>query len=591
MTKTVSTKRALILSLLSMLLCVSMLIGSTYAWFTDTANTAVNKIQAGTLDVALEMKDNAGNWVTAEGKTLQFLVGGQIPAEGTQILWEPGCTYSLPELRVVNKGNLALKYKVVITGINGSAKLNDVIDWTVTLDGEAFTIGTEHHLAAKNGATEDADILTVKGHMQETAGNEYQNETIDGIGITVYATQDAVESDSNGNQYDKDADGTPAFDTWFDTVAVTETVATDADTVIKDKEADPNIQITVPANSTNAASLTLHKDKSGTPANITVETGTNAVTAEVKLTDANGNAVTASAGKYFTLTMMAGKNLNVIGFYHNGTALTRADSEMLTANDMYFYNAKTGYVTFTTDDFSPFTVVVSDSAFNGGNGTEAHPYLIATAEQAMEIEKIKGGFFKFVADVVVPDEIYMSGKKYVIDLNGRSVRLEYADGVKPNNGSVFYIGGSKGNLTINDSSEAQTGAVIGSDKSYSNKVTSAVRAGNYGKLIINGGHFYGTSEGTSCIFVYTSMSSGSKATVVINGGKFETATPSNGTYFVLNHQDNATAGCTITVNGGSFKNYNPGVTTVDPVNAKTGKIVLGDGCTTTQDGEWYVVSK
>ena len=81
------------------------------------------------------------------------------------------------------------------------------------------------------------------------------------------------------------------------------------------------------------------------------------------------------------------------------------------------------------------------------------------------------------------------------------------------------------------------------------------------------------------------------STVTINGGRFETATPSNGTYFVLNHQDNATAGCTITVNGGSFKNYNPGVTVVDPVNAKTGKIVLGAGCTTTQNGEWYTVSK
>ena len=87
------------------------------------------------------------------------------------------------------------------------------------------------------------------------------------------------------------------------------------------------------------------------------------------------------------------------------------------------------------------------------------------------------------------------------------------------------------------------------------------------------------------------MSSGSKATVAINGGRFETATPSNGKYYVLNHQDYATGGCTITVNGGSFKNYNPGVTEVDPVNAKTGKIVLGAGCTTTQDGEWYTVSK
>ena len=210
----------------------------------------------------------------------------------------------------------------------------------------------------------------------------------------------------------------------------------------------------------------------------------------------------------------------------------------------------------------------------------------------MQIEKLKkGAYLKLVNDITVPDEIYMSGKKFVFDLNGHTVKLEYAEGVKPNNGSVLYIGGRNGSLTINDSSEAQTGAVIGSDKTYSNKVTGAVRAGNYGKLTINGGHFYGMSEGTSCIFVYTTMSSSSKATVTINGGKFETATPSNGTYFVLNHQDYASAGCTITVNGGSFKNYNPSVTTVDPVNARTGKIVLGEGCTTTQNGEWYVVSK
>ncbi len=47
--------------------------------------------------------------------------------------------------------------------------------------------------------------------MQETAGNEYMNESIDGIGITVYAVQDTVESDSYGKDYDKNADGTPAL--------------------------------------------------------------------------------------------------------------------------------------------------------------------------------------------------------------------------------------------------------------------------------------------------------------------------------------------------------------------------------------------
>ena len=199
MTSSKSTKRALISSILAIVVCVSMLIGTTFAWFTDTASTAVNKIQAGTLDVALEMKDDSGNWVTAEGKTLQFKVNGQIPQAGTQILWEPGCTYELPQLRVVNNGNLALKYKVIINGIKGSAKLNEVIDWTFS----GANINTEYSLTA--GAS---NTLTIQGHMQETAGNEYQGLSIDGIGITVVATQLASESDSNGNTYDANADYT-----------------------------------------------------------------------------------------------------------------------------------------------------------------------------------------------------------------------------------------------------------------------------------------------------------------------------------------------------------------------------------------------
>ncbi len=596
MTK-INSKKALLSSAFALVLSVAMLIGTTFAWFTDTASTGVNKIQAGNLDIELQMKDNNGKWVNAEGKTLSFLVNGKIPAEGTQILWEPGCTYTLPELRIVNNGNLALKYKVVVSGIQGSAKLNNVIDWTMKLDDADFIMGSEHSLAAKNNDTVDFDIFTISGTMDKNAGNEYQNESIDGISINVYATQDTVENDSFGNDYDKNADGKPQFDTWYDNVATTVTVAATGDTVVKDREIEPTIQATIPAGSTTVNKLTLIKNKAETPSNITVVTGTKALTAEVKLIDQDGNKVNAKNGKFFTVSMEIGKSLNVVDLYHNEMALTKvADISSLTANDRYCYDGTTGYVTFTTDDFSPFTAIVSDSAFNGGNGTEANPYLIANAEQAMQIEKLKkGAYLKLVNDITVPDEIYMSGKKFVFDLNGHTVKLEYAEGVKPNNGSVLYIGGRNGSLTINDSSEAQTGAVIGSDKTYSNKVTGAVRAGNYGKLTINGGHFYGMSEGTSCIFVYTTMSSSSKATVTINGGKFETATPSNGTYFVLNHQDYASAGCTITVNGGSFKNYNPSVTTVDPVNARTGKIVLGEGCTTTENvvgsDTWYTVSK
>ena len=576
MTNRKSTKRALLGSVMAMVLCLAMLVGATFAWFTDTASTGVNKIQAGNLDV--QLVDENGN--SLEGKTLEFKKAANA-AEGEAVLWEPGCTYELPAVYVKNNGKLALKYKVAITGINGSAKLNDVIDWTIN---DADINLTEMQLKAG----EEGAAFTIKGHMQESAGNDYMNESIDGIAITVVATQNTVESDSFNNTYDANAT--------YPVVAVGD-VNTDGDTVIQDREKDPTVIATIPAGSTDAGKLTLVKTEGQTPANIEIVTGTNAVTTEVRLEDQNGNKVTAADGKFFTIALQLEKKLNVIGFYHSETPLTKAESAeaVKAANDTYYYDAATGLLTFSTDDFSPFTVVTSSSVFNGGKGTKANPYLVATGEQALKMEDAKGYYFKLVDDIVVTDEIYLSGKTVTVDLNGHSIRLEYAAGVKPNNGSVFYIGGRNGKLTINDSSEGQTGAVYGSDKTYANKVTSAVRAGNYGRLTINGGHFYGTSEGTSCIFVYTSMSSGSKATVTINGGKFETATPSNGTYYVLNHQDNATAGCTITVNGGSFKNYNPGVTTVDPVNAKTGKITLGAGCTTTStvDGSdtWYTVSK
>ena len=196
MNNTKTTKRALLSSIMAMLICVTMLIGSTFAWFTDSASTAVNKIQAGTLNIALEMKDADGNWVNAEGETL-----GWKAADGRaqdKILWEPGCTYQLPELRIVNKGNLALKYKMIISGIVGDAKLLDVIDFTY---GTGININAEVSLAP-NAAT--AGII-IEGKMRASAGNEYQGLSIDGIGITVVATQDTVEYDSYNNTYDTNA--------------------------------------------------------------------------------------------------------------------------------------------------------------------------------------------------------------------------------------------------------------------------------------------------------------------------------------------------------------------------------------------------
>ena len=210
-----ATKRALLTSVMALVMCVVMLVGTTFAWFTDTASTGVNKIQAGNLDIELQMKDNDGNWVKAEGKTLQFKKAAGHESE--EVLWEPGCRYELPALRIVNKGNLALKYKITVNGVTGDAKLLEAIDFTAkmgaddgialdNLKGAILPSGAAQTTAGEAvGAT---DPITIKGVMKTTAGNEYQGLSIDGIGITVVATQYTYEKDSIDDQYDKDADAT-----------------------------------------------------------------------------------------------------------------------------------------------------------------------------------------------------------------------------------------------------------------------------------------------------------------------------------------------------------------------------------------------
>ena len=205
-----STKRALLTSVLALLMCVTMLIGTTFAWFTDTASTGVNKIVSGNLKV-----DIIGANSDSHIEKLDFTKA--TGAEGENLLWEPGCRYLTEGFRIANNGNLALKWKAEINKDNitdgkveGSTiakdgkSLLDVIDFYVvtSTDENADAVAIENftgNLAkgAKSG------VYYIKGVMKTTAGNDYQDLTLDGITITVYATQDTVESDSYDNQYDK----------------------------------------------------------------------------------------------------------------------------------------------------------------------------------------------------------------------------------------------------------------------------------------------------------------------------------------------------------------------------------------------------
>ena len=191
-----ATKRALLTSILAICLCLVMLIGSTFAWFTDTASTAVNQIQSGTLKV--DIVNEAGDSI--KDKSMNFVNKDN----SSDILWEPGVTFKTPVFQVKNIGNLALKYKLTINGVTGDSKLLEVIKFSVVKeDGTALDLAAfEGHLETANATGEK---LYIQGHMEETAGNDYQNKKLEGLGITVLATQDTVENDSFNNTYDENA--------------------------------------------------------------------------------------------------------------------------------------------------------------------------------------------------------------------------------------------------------------------------------------------------------------------------------------------------------------------------------------------------
>ena len=488
MTNRKSTKRALLGSVMAMVLCLAMLIGATFAWFTDTASTGVNKIQAGNLDVVLEMQNADGKWVSAEGKTLDFVKAAD--AKDEAILWEPGCTYELPALRIRNNGNLALKYQVIITGINGSAKLNTVIDWTI---GDV-AMGAEQHLAAG-----ESSAFTIKGHMKESADNEYMNESIDGIAITVVATQDTVESDSFNNTYDANAT--------YPVVAVGD-VNTDGDTVLKDKEEDHTIQVTVPAGALDEGvqSLKLEVVKSATPAGVKVASTESSQSYEVTMKDQSGNAVSTN-GTLMTVEMNVGKNRTALKLYHDGEKMTKDSGTLTDAADHYVYDAATGYVTMKVSHFSPFTAVFArdywtDHAADGYAtpvDTANKVVTVASAEElalfAKEVtddgKNYSGYTLNLANDVDLGEYLWKPINGYnrlsgiVVNGNGHTIRNMKVRGCT--NSSVYgagFIGDINGAVTVKDI------AFDGADVFFVNYAKPQF-AGNVGGVVL--GYTYGTT--------------------------------------------------------------------------------------------------
>ena len=565
-----TTKRSLLASVFALVLCVAMLVGSTFAWFTDTASTGVNKIQSGKLDVALEMSTDGTNWESAEGKTLTFKTKDNRAAD--QILWEPGCTYELPQLRVVNKGNLALKYKIQITGIQGDAKLNEVIDWTIN---DAAINLTEEHLSAGQTGTD----FTIKGHMQETAGNEYQNLTIDGIGITVYATQDTVENDSFGNQYDKDAKYTEVLAagknftgkaTLSTGITVTdpnaiavEAIGSDADVTITDGTFDGG---------KGGDNQCVHVREG---AKVTIKGGTFTVGSDANgygnsVIESYGGNIVIEGGFFYTNYSYNGKYYVLNQNNGNPGTITVKGGTFVN------YDPSTGddhlHGSFVPDGYS---VVSSKQA----NGDVWYTVVSNTSHEGLQEALTNGGELTVSSEIKTnniadrADARLIISKPTTLNLNAKIVTPDNMG----NNNTNFCALIVDADTTIN--ADANGGIDTGNNGGY------GINVRNGATLTINGGNYYG---GGTAVQVQ-------QGTLVINGGFFHVEPYSNpvfGYKYLLNCVDAAYQNGTakIIVKGGTFVNFDPS----DSASENPHGNFVADGykveSSTQANGEiWYTV--
>lgn len=224
--KVKNTRKQLVLSILAMLLCVSMLVGATFAWFTDSVTSGMNTIAAGNLDIELYAGDTK--------------VAADTPLFDDVEKWEPGMVV-YENLQVRNVGNLALKYQLSLNfgnenSLNGHS-LSEVLK-IAEIDAIAAGASRDDVLAAVEGKGVALNQFMIKGDLLPGENSDEKTfviywapnaDEIDNLynvnngqkaddgkdylfiefGVNLQATQKMYEEDSFGNDYDEFASFLP----------------------------------------------------------------------------------------------------------------------------------------------------------------------------------------------------------------------------------------------------------------------------------------------------------------------------------------------------------------------------------------------
>ena len=520
------TKTKLLSSIAVLIVCFAMLIGSTFAWFTDSASTGVNKIQAGNLDVQLLMWNGADYVDISDNTKPIFGSDSSLVAknDNSNTLWEPGKT-QVAYLAIKNNGNLALKYKVQLDVANKNDKnmsnamlyaitpnatnSNPVSSWTggtSVIDGSQFVsnettleVGVTHYFA-----------LSI--HMKEDAGNQYQGGKVD-FDLTVLATQQTAESDSFNNQYDSDSkypnimfrESVPVVLDSDNKVAQEKKV----ESIKKDENNNPLAIVTIPQgaaieNGTDYVEVIV--EEVDTPSTFTVSASSDVTTYEIDVKGVNKAVNT----ELFRVELKVGKNLDNFKLYHNTTPMaSKTDLADVTADQQYYYDSSEGIVTLLTKTFSPFTGTYDKESWDNHaaaaystpvNNTNKMVTIKNAEELALFAKEVSSTVnysnytIEILNDIDLSDYTWnpingwgrMSG--ITINGNGKTIsNMIVCNNYKGKSGGfgVGFIGNTNGSITFNNLTFDNAFVSFYKTGEYNGNVGGIVMGYTYGTTIFN----------------------------------------------------------------------------------------------------------
>ena len=429
-----NTKKKILSSVLALTLCLSMLVGSTFAWFTDSVSSTGNKIQSGNLEVDLQLLDKNGKWSSLKEDKDPIW-----DAESNKH-WEPGYT-DVKIFKVVNQGNLSLKWKAAFTSESELSILADVIDvyvkaWGVLTDDAAdqsvaypadrdlsgFTpVGTLRKFvnsieSTTYGSLEKGEsaYLAIALKMQEGAGNDYKNKTIGSFDIHIVATQKMSESDSFGDDYDSLA-------TFPGDFAASTTVNVENGEVKEPATVgeDDGINAEIPAGvKVTGDELTLTVETMAySQANIKLENGETKTSLDIHV---EGVAEDNDVPMLISLPGLLKKGLNStsVSLYHveDGVTVPMTLVANPTNHNEFSYDPATGDVVVATATFSEYTAVTDNwnlwegTAKTDWYNTTDTEFTLTTAEQLAGLGVLVDGGNSFAGKTIkLGDDIDLKG--------------------------------------------------------------------------------------------------------------------------------------------------------------------------------------